>query len=191
VLALVRGGPGARRISARGAELGKVREAEALDAALAQLDERFAELLTDGPTALPGDGDDGSPAPLWPSVLTKLAARVREASGCAPPSLDELTSVPLAELDRHAAAIALAVAKLPYNESARRDEVHRLLAQAARARLVLGPVTDRPWATYTGCGLNIDGEQPELVGCGMGHVPDKARRFLYLYTKAEREDGKR
>lgn len=189
ILALVRGEPGARRVEKRTTKIGELETEEELDRVIGELNRHFVELLTAGHPRT--DRDSQHTAPLTPSSLERLASGSRAASGCEPPSLDELPSLPLVELDRHAAPIALAAAKLPWHDDARRVEVYRLLAQAARARLVLGPITDRPWATYAGCGLNIDGEQPELVGCGMGHVPEKARRFLYLYTLAEREGSRR
>jgi len=57
------------------------------------------------------------------------------------------------------------------------------LATEARARLVRKPPPGARWANATGCGTEIEGEDSrELVGCGMGHVPARSRRFLHFAT---------
>jgi len=62
------------------------------------------------------------------------------------------------------------------------------LAAAARARLVKNRVPGTYWAHGSGCGETIEGDpHPDMVDCGMGHVPAKARRFLYLYTRTPYE----
>ena len=39
------------------------------------------------------------------------------------------------------------------------------------------------WATSGGCGTSFEnGETNVGVGCGMGHVPARSRRFLHFYT---------
>jgi len=62
------------------------------------------------------------------------------------------------------------------------------LAATARAQLVQNRVPGSYWALGSGCGNTIEGdEHPDMVDCGMGHVPAKARRFLYLYTQTPYE----
>lgn len=43
------------------------------------------------------------------------------------------------------------------------------------------------WATSGGCGLDIEGEEPEegrmAIACGMAMTPPLSSRFLYLYTE--------
>ncbi len=58
------------------------------------------------------------------------------------------------------------------------------LAATARAQLVQNRVPGSYWARGGSCGETIEGdEHPDMVDCGMGHVPSKAQRFLYLYTQ--------
>lgn len=57
------------------------------------------------------------------------------------------------------------------------------LATEARARLKDKPPPGTRWASSSGCGTDIEGEAPMAVGCGMGHVPKKAQRFLYFFTQ--------
>jgi hypothetical protein len=83
-------------------------------------------------------------------------------------------------LDRVAALLALSAANRPEL----RAGCLEALAAAARARLRLVPPPGAWWASYTGCGADIEG-QPEtgiIVGCGMARVPDLGRRFLHFYS---------
>jgi hypothetical protein len=58
-------------------------------------------------------------------------------------------------------------------------------AAAVRSRWVQGKVPGSHWANASGCGTDIEGvESKIMVACGMGHVPAKAERFLYLFTRA-------
>jgi hypothetical protein len=58
-----------------------------------------------------------------------------------------------------------------------------------RARLVKQRVAGSRWAHASGCGTTIEGEEDQMrAKCGMGHVPEKARRFLYFYVKAPGQD---
>ncbi|MCB9593294.1 MAG: hypothetical protein H6719_11235 [Sandaracinaceae bacterium] len=57
------------------------------------------------------------------------------------------------------------------------------LAENARERLVRRPLPGSYWATSWGCGVTVEGRDDNvMVGCGMGHVPERSRRFLYWYT---------
>jgi hypothetical protein len=88
------------------------------------------------------------------------------------------------------------------------SEVHARAA-LVRKRIVDGgrPPAGSHWASYSGCGTKVEetpeeieakrrrreaeqraglflGERISVVGCGMGHVPEKSRRFLYFLTRA-------
>jgi hypothetical protein len=78
----------------------------------------------------------------------------------------------------------------------RKDDTHFdadaiRLAAAVRARFVKGRVPGSRWAQASGCGTVVEGEEDQLrMACGMGHVPEKARRFLYFYAKTPGEQLK-
>ncbi|AKT36694.1 hypothetical protein [Chondromyces crocatus] len=56
-------------------------------------------------------------------------------------------------------------------------------AAGVRARLVKQPPAGARWASASGCGVTIEGEQNRpMMACGMGHVPEKSRRFLYFFS---------
>jgi hypothetical protein len=58
------------------------------------------------------------------------------------------------------------------------------LAADVRARLTHGRVPGSRWASSSGCGTTVEDDDDTLgIGCGMGHVPEKAQRFLYLYAQ--------
>ncbi len=60
-------------------------------------------------------------------------------------------------------------------------------AEEVRERLVKKPPPGTHWANASGCGTQIEGvEQNYAIGCGMGHVPEKSRRFLYFFTPGSR-----
>jgi len=57
-------------------------------------------------------------------------------------------------------------------------------ADEVRARLVKRPVPGSAWASSSGCGTIVEGDDnPRWAKCGMGHVPELSRRFLYFFTK--------
>ena len=58
------------------------------------------------------------------------------------------------------------------------------LAALGRASWVERVVPGSRWALGSGCGVQIEGEPPVAVGCGMGYVSAKARRMLFF---SERE----
>lgn len=55
-------------------------------------------------------------------------------------------------------------------------------AAQVRKQLKDRPPSGAKWAQSAGCGTAVEGEPPMMVGCGMGHVPRKAQRFLYFFT---------
>jgi hypothetical protein len=60
-----------------------------------------------------------------------------------------------------------------------------VLGSAAAARLTKRPIDGSRWAASSGCGTEIEGDpQPVMIGCGMGHVPDKSRRFLHFFARS-------
>ena len=61
-----------------------------------------------------------------------------------------------------------------------------LLARVAGERLHVAPPAGARWASSTGCGTTIEGEEDKglRVACGMGHTPEISRRFLYFFGPA-------
>jgi len=161
-------------------ELGPMATDPHAEAAIAALSDAFADLLA------PDDVDPPSHTslPARPLTAKTLAALSGLSTEPEPLAADVLRTLSLDVIDADAALIAHRM--LSEELGVRRDITLRLLADAARARLHLTPITDRPWAVGYGCGVNIEGEAPAMVGCGMGSVPKKSRRFLHLYTTAER-----
>jgi hypothetical protein len=78
------------------------------------------------------------------------------------------------------AAILRAVAEDP---GAPKPKVLEALADAAKGRFTGGPPAGAKWANSGGCGVNIEGEEPVRVGCGMGRVPKLSERFLWFFTQ--------
>ncbi len=90
-------------------------------------------------------------------------------------------------VDRRIAVLGGAVAAaLPRPEASRVAE----LAARTRERLVKRAPEGARWAVGSGCGVDVEGEEPDAVDCGMGHVPAKSRRFLYLYAKTPNDRRK-
>ncbi len=89
--------------------------------------------------------------------------------------------------DRRIAVLGAALASaLPRPPAPRVAE----LAARSRERLVRRPPEGARWAVGSGCGVDVEGEEADMVDCGMGHVPTKSRRFLYLYAKTPNERHK-
>lgn len=66
-----------------------------------------------------------------------------------------------------------------------------MLAAQVRAKLVKQRVPGSFWANASGCGSRIEGdEESMMVACGMGHVPAKSSRFLYLYAHTPAQQRK-
>lgn len=75
---------------------------------------------------------------------------------------------------------------------ATRRELHGKLAAQVDATLKHAAPAGSHWANASGCGMTIEDEKQDgmmIVGCGMGHVPAKSHRFLYLYSKTPREQA--
>ncbi len=82
---------------------------------------------------------------------------------------------------RGSAIVALAAERDP----AVRTELRARLSAVAREDLVTRPVAGAHWASSWGCGTEIEGipeDQQMVVGCGMGHVPERSQRFLYFFA---------
>jgi hypothetical protein len=62
----------------------------------------------------------------------------------------------------------------------------RLVARAT-SLLKVKPPRGAHWANARGCGTDVEGleEASVLIGCGMGHTPERSRRFLYFFRHAE------
>lgn len=74
-------------------------------------------------------------------------------------------------------AVALSV------EGKARTSLMSALAAVARRRVVEGEVPGAEWATNGGCATVFENRENNIgVGCGMGYVPDRSRRFLHFYT---------
>jgi len=62
------------------------------------------------------------------------------------------------------------------------------LAAEVKARLVAQRVPGSRWGRASGCGTTVEGDEGGLQpACGMGHVPNKASRFLYMYAQTPGE----
>ncbi len=93
------------------------------------------------------------------------------------------------DADRRVVLLGAAVGKAIATDPKRA----RALAAAARANLVRKPPAGARWATSAGCGVEVEGAPDDgmVVGCGMGHVPQKSRRFLYLLTRLPHEQARK
>jgi hypothetical protein len=78
--------------------------------------------------------------------------------------------------------IALLASLLHRELGSARGDVHARAAEV-RARLCRKPPEGTHWAVASGCGSSIEGiPQTQHMACGMGHVPEKSRRFLYFFA---------
>ncbi|HKB15402.1 MAG TPA: hypothetical protein VKF62_05020 [Planctomycetota bacterium] len=85
--------------------------------------------------------------------------------------------VPLA--DRGAAVLRVMAEEDP----SRRERVIAALKQAAVERFRVKPPAGAKWASDTGCGADVEGDEMGMrVGCGMGFVPQASVRFLYFFS---------
>jgi hypothetical protein len=91
-------------------------------------------------------------------------------------------------LSKERIALMAAALKKALGAPPRRREAE--LAAEARARLVKQPPPGARWASSWGCGVNVEGSEPDMVKCGMGHVPEASRRFLYFYAMTPAEQRK-
>ncbi len=89
-----------------------------------------------------------------------------------------------ARVDQQIAAIESAVTLALRTRSgslsaAQRRAAHARAVDTYRAHRIRGSY----WANQGGCGVYVE-EVPETggIGCGMGHTPERARRFLYFFA---------
>ena len=109
--------------------------------------------------------------------------------------LGKNTWIPTELADRGAALLFEAIAARQLNAS----RATSLLRDAVQARLISEPPAGAHWATSGGCGTDVEETRAEReqreaeeatgkmrvmvsVGCGMGHLPEKSRRFLYFFA---------
>ncbi len=82
---------------------------------------------------------------------------------------------------------AAAVVRIAAAAPRRAGDGERLLAalaDASRQEIVQPHLPGAKWAHSGGCGMRIEGERDNVaVGCGMGHVPELAQRFLFFYSE--------
>lgn len=117
-----------------------------------------------------------------PQLLEKRANQLRAA--LAPETARiEIASAGLRadQADTLAALVALTAQQADRTE---RAALHKLLADAAGARLRKQRIPGSYWARQSGCGTTVEGaeDRSAMVACGMGHVPEKSQRFLYFFT---------
>lgn len=86
-----------------------------------------------------------------------------------------------ADADRGAAIVALFAQQA---DKATRGELHKTLARSVEQRLRKQRVPGSHWAHQSGCGTTVEGvkDHGPMIACGMGHVPEKANRFLYFFS---------
>lgn len=85
------------------------------------------------------------------------------------------------------ARIATLGALLRKSLGAASSKEEKTKAEAVRERLVKKTPPGTYWARAGGCGTQIEGiEDRSMVACGMGHVPEKSRRFLYFFSVENR-----
>jgi len=106
--------------------------------------------------------------------LTADAGRMRGDSWEASDKIDDAAS------DRRIAQMAALL-----RDALGADDAHAAtLAAEVKKRLKDKPPAGTRWANSSGCGITIEGDDDNMaMGCGMGHVPRKSRRFLYFFTK--------
>lgn len=112
-----------------------------------------------------------------------ITRRARAAEAHLDPAFVE--AVHRAARSGHVTREMLARAPAVVRASARGAEaVQTDLAAHARERLTQQPVAGSEWAHSWGCGITVEGRDDNMVvGCGMGHVPERSQRFLYWYTR--------
>jgi hypothetical protein len=79
------------------------------------------------------------------------------------------------------AVTAALASRLGLLDAARRSSARQRAIDTYRAHRVRGSY----WASQAGCGVYIE-EVPQTggIGCGMGHTPARAQRFLYFFAPA-------
>ncbi|MCC6875594.1 MAG: hypothetical protein IT378_14910 [Sandaracinaceae bacterium] len=124
-------------------------------------------------------------------ALASDAAMIERRANHARQRLDDATArrldaaIASGRVSADLAALAPALLAQAALQSRHAAALRRALAGVAEQRLVRSPVPGSRWARSGGCGIAIEGvENNVLVGCGMGHVPDRSRRFLYWGSRA-------
>lgn len=123
------------------------------------------------------------------SVIRASAALVRGAVLASPAmaairSEDARRAAAGASIDSLPAVRAEKALTAPATE---RAAIAASLAREVRGRLRARPPVGARWANSAGCGVDIEGihdNERVAIGCGMGHTPAKAQRFLYFWTKS-------
>jgi hypothetical protein len=176
-----------------------------VEVACLRLDE--LERVYDGPSdplMLLIDPSEQKPMQILNATLPRYADRygivVIEAGGQSPkPPDDETVFGQRVGILARLVGDAVAPGPLPAERT-------HALAERAKTKLRDRPPPGAHWASSSGCGTSIEqtpeekaAEERELeqqlargiiamktmvsVGCGMGHVPEKSSRFLYLFSK--------
>jgi len=121
--------------------------------------------------------------------LERWATAEREALGCRDvDALDDKArhgGWPWNKQVREAPA-ALLLASRDDDTTLSESIVAQAFAEDVRARYVLREIPGSRWGRGSGCGTQIEGDAPRYVGCGMGHVPQLSRRFLFFFSDPER-----
>lgn len=114
-----------------------------------------------------------------------------QPAGFTPEEIAKYEALAKARIVRIEAALAAALARneaalgWPSTEAGDRRARIAALAEDARQRLQLAPPRGTRWASSSGCGLTIEGEDCDArVACGMACVPEISRRFLYFFSEA-------
>jgi hypothetical protein len=133
-----------------------------------------------------------------PQYEERHMIRVKPAANAPPPKDDAVVAN-----ERIALLASLLRANLPAVEPGRVPALARVVATKLKAR----PPQGSHWATGAGCSTEVEPTPEEIaaekaaeaealkkgifrsksitvVGCGMGHVPEKSRRFLYFFSKS-------
>jgi len=134
---------------------------------------------------------------LEPAMLERM--RVAEAQGLSDPLREELSIVLEQQVTPRLAVVAAAPAtllgRLRVVEEGKGDwmaaELNGILtprlAELTRERFVRSkPPQGARWGWSGGCGSRIEGSRTNVaIGCGMGHVPERSRRFLSFLVEDE------
>ncbi|HZS38273.1 MAG TPA: hypothetical protein VFF06_15655 [Polyangia bacterium] len=154
--------------NAADAEMAPLATAEVVCATMAEL-ERLVPNAGKGEPLVMVVGTDRAPAPIarFADALPKWEWRDDDAKADA-------------IIDRRIALVGEWLSQqLPLPANA---DVAQLAARA-KADLRVQPPSGARWARSSGCGTVIEGvDHRASMACGMGHTPDKSRRFLYLFA---------
>ena len=170
-------------------------ETDALPASVQVLDAPLAadpEPFRGGDDEGPIDGRIATLSRLIHRALLPSSEALQRRAAQARSSLDVAS---LAELDRALAAGSpapaladRATAHVLAAELGRKKPVaawHRAIAEGASARLQQRRIPGSHWASSAGCGTDIEGwsgDDGHVIGCGMGHIPPRSRRFLHFFA---------